>query len=329
MSADRAALVASPLAMDVATGLTHNPKELSPKYFYDATGSALFEEITRLPEYYLTQTEHTILARYSREILASAANGCGSADGGSKADLTILELGAGSAAKTLVLLRELCRLQSTVRFIPIDVSHSALEEAVANIGNSLPEVRVRPELRDYTESLAGIEQIDGRKLVLYIGSSIGNFEPFQAGALLRNVRNSFHDGDALLLGTDMSKSERVLLPAYDDELGITAAFNKNILARINRELQANFDLDSFTHRAIWNPGESRIEMHLESEKDQQVEIGAINLNVGFSRGETIHTENSYKFTMNMIQAIANNAGFQLEKTWSDPRGWFTVHLLRV
>jgi dimethylhistidine N-methyltransferase len=200
---------------------------------------------------------------------------------------------------------------------------------VVRINEELPGVKVRPEVLDYTQSLAGLEEIEGRKLVLYIGSSIGNFEPLHASLLLRNVRSALNPGDALLLGTDMRKPEDVLLPAYDDRRGVTAAFNKNILTHINRELNANFDLDSFQHRAIWNSSESRIEMHLESLRTQTVNIAALGMSVQFARGETIHTENSYKFTMSMVEAIANNGGFVLERTWSDPREWFTVHLLRA
>ena len=326
MSADRAAHVFSPMAMDVAAGLTSRPKTLSPKYFYDATGSVLFDEITRLPEYYLTQIEHSILVEHARDMLKTAADGHVDA---SSDELTVLELGAGSATKTLTILRELQGLQERCVFVPIDVSQSALEEAVIRIEEELPRVQVRPEVLDYTESLAGLEQIDGRKLVLYIGSSIGNFEPFHAGSLLRKVRAALNPGDALLLGTDMRKPEDVLLPAYDDRRGVTAAFNKNILTHINRELNADFDLDTFQHRAVWNSSQSRIEMHLESLRTQTVNISALGLKVPFSRGETIHTENSYKFTMPMIEAIANNGGFSVERTWSDPREWFTVHLLRA
>lgn len=326
MFPERAPQILSPMAMDVATGLLAKPKTLSPKYFYDAAGSVLFEEITRLPEYYLTSTEHSILTRHAREILQISANGHPTPS--APENLTVLELGAGSASKTQVLLRELQGLQRRVRFIPIDVSHSALEDAVRQMNEVLPAVEVCPEVADYTESLGHLDQAEGRKLVLYIGSSIGNFEPFYAGSLLRNVALSLNKGDAVLLGTDMRKPKDVLLRAYDDSRGVTAAFNKNILRHINRELHANFDLGSFRHRAIWNSEESRIEMHLESLRDQTVYIASLNLSIHFDLGETIHTENSYKFTMPMIRSITENSGFKLERTWSDPQGWFTVHLLR-
>lgn len=318
MKADRATAHLSPMAQDVAMGLTSTPKWLSSKYFYDAEGSALFEEITQLPEYYVTSTECAIFHRYAHDMLSAAGE-----------DLTVMELGAGSAAKSIVLLRELQQRQKSVRFVPIDVSESALDEAVLRVGQALPGVEVTPAVMDYTEGLDGIGRAEGRKLVLYIGSSIGNFEPFQAGALLRKLRSSLRSGDAVLLGTDMRKPASILIPAYDDSRGVTAAFNKNILAHINRELGANFDLEAFAHRAVWNPDESRIEMHLESLQDQVVTIPAIRLSVGFRPGETIHTENSYKFTMPMLDAISENGGFRIERTWSDPRDWFTVHLLRA
>lgn len=318
MKADRALATLDPMARDVATGLTATPKRLLPKYFYDAAGSALFEEITRLPEYYLTSTECGIFLKFADEMVSSAGR-----------DLTVLELGAGSAAKSIVLLRELQQRQSFVRFIPIDVSESALDEAVMRVGDALPQVQVTPAIMDYTEGLDGIGRTEGRKLVLYIGSSIGNFEPFQAGALLAKLRASLNPGDAVLLGTDMRKPASILIPAYDDARGVTAAFNKNILAHINRELGADFDLDTFTHRAIWNSDASRMEMHLESVCDQIVRISAACVSVSFRAGETIHTENSYKFTMPMVGAIAENGGFHVERTWSDPHRWFTVHLLRA
>ncbi|HEX8925769.1 MAG TPA: L-histidine N(alpha)-methyltransferase [Terriglobales bacterium] len=327
MFPERAPQILSPMAMDVAAGLLAKPKTLSAKYFYDAAGSVLFEEITRLPEYYLTSLEHSILSQHAREILETSANGHPTPSAPEK--LTVLELGAGSASKTMVLLRELQAMQSRVRFVPIDVSHSALEDAVRRINDVLPKVEVCPEVADYTESLGHLDQADGRKLVLYIGSSIGNFEPFYAGSLLRNVALSLNQGDAVLLGTDMRKPKDVLLRAYDDSRGITAAFNKNILRHINRELGANFNADCFRHRAKWNTEESRIEMHLESLREQTVYVAALSLNIHFERGETIHTENSYKFTMPMIRSITENSGFKLERTWSDPQGWCTVHLLRV
>lgn len=317
MCAELAAVNAA-MAYDVVSGLLSIPKRLSPKYFYDARGSELFEEITRLPEYYLTRTELGIFQKHAREMLKTAG-----------ANLTLLELGAGSAAKTVTLLQELQQSQENPRYYPIDVSHSALQDAVASLSRLVPSVRVEPLVLDYTEGLDRIHSIEGQKLVLYIGSSIGNFEPFHAGAVLKKVRHALRPGDALLLGTDMRKDESILLPAYDDERGITAEFNKNVLAHINRELNADFDLNRFAHLALWNCEQSRMEMYLKSLRSQKVRIGVSDTVISFGPGELIHTENSYKFTIPMIESIAHNGGFTIERTWTDAKGWFTVHLLRA
>ncbi len=320
MCADRAVNALTAFAFDVRNGLLSRPKSLPPRYFYDDIGSALFEEITRLPEYYLTRTEHSILQKYADEIITAARSG---------EELTVLELGAGSAEKSVVLLRALLHQQRSVRFVPIDVSWAALESAVERLAAELPRAEVVPEIMDYTESLEPIRRLAGRKLILYIGSSIGNFEPFHAGALLRKIKSVLNKGDALLLGTDMRKPKNILIPAYDDAAGVTAAFNKNLLSRINRELDADFDVDRFRHRAIWNPGHSRIEMHLESLCRQTVAIRDLGVSILFEPGQTIHTENSYKFSPGMIRSISDNAGFTIERTWSDPQRFFRVQLLRA
>jgi L-histidine Nalpha-methyltransferase len=306
------------IASDVETGLRSSPKTLPARLFYDARGSELFEQITALPEYYLTATERQIFERHASEMIHAAGT-----------DLRVIELGAGSAAKTVVLLRELVRRQGSGSFYPVDVSSAALEEADERLRRVVPEIELHPVIADYTSGLPFLHSIEGRKLILYIGSSIGNFEPLEASAVLSRMRASMAEGDAVLLGTDMRKSPDLLIPAYDDAARVTAAFNKNILARINRELDARFDLEQFAHRAVWNSELSRIEMHLESLTEQAVPIGALGLTVDFERGETIHTENSYKFTEHMIRSIADNANLTVERTWSDPRGWFTVHLLRA
>ncbi len=305
------------IAVDVEAGLLASPKTLPPRLFYDARGSELFELITALPEYYLTSTERQILERYAPEMIEAAG-----------ADLRVVELGAGSATKTVILLRELARQQGKAIFFPVDVSSAALEEADERLRREIPGIELHPVIADYTTGLPFLHSLQGRKLILYIGSSIGNFEPFQASAVLSAIRASMSPGDAVLLGTDMRKSPRQLIPAYDDAAGVTAAFNKNMLVRINNELQADFDLDQFAHRAVWNSELSRIEMHLESLVQQRIHVRDLAMTVSFGRNETIHTENSYKFSMPMIQSIAANAGLNLEQTWSDPRQWFTVHLLR-
>lgn len=308
------------IAEEARRGLTDEPKWLSAKLFYDAEGSRLFEEITRLPEYYLTRTEQHILTLYAEEMMRAAGGGDA---------LSIVELGAGSAAKTTTILSAAAAVQSRVDYYPIDVSHAALEHASERLRNEVPHVRVHPLHVDYDHGVSELRRIRGRKLVLFIGSSIGNFEPLEGARMLANLRRNLNPGDAVLLGTDMRKRRDLLLPAYDDAAGVTAAFNKNILARLNRELDADFDLDLFRHRAIWNAELSRMEMHLQSVRAQRVTVGALELELEFALGETIHTENSYKFTARMIDSMCETSRLRRERTWSDERRWFTVHLLRV
>jgi L-histidine N-alpha-methyltransferase len=308
----------SPIAEDVLHGLTKLPKTLSPKLFYDAAGSELFERITELSEYYPTATERGILHQYASEIVQQTGD-----------SHVIVELGAGSASKTTLVLDAFVKTREPITYYPVDVSAAALDFCSDRMREVLPTIHVVPKVLDFTHGMPQFRQIAGRKLFLFIGSSIGNFEPLEAGLFLKQVRSSMNPGDALLLGTDMRKSPEVLIPAYDDSEGVTADFNKNLLVRLNRELNADFDLDSFAHRIIWNDELSRIEMHLESLRDQVVNVDALALSIEFRKGETIHTENSYKFTMPMIEAIAGNGGFTIEHTWADPKRWFTVHLLRA
>jgi dimethylhistidine N-methyltransferase len=315
-------------AREVFHGLTSRPKHLPPKLFYDATGSALFEQITELPEYYLTTTEQSIFERYACDMVQAAGDAS-----------TIIELGAGTAKKTMLVLRAALALHGAnkfgadnfgvVKFIPVDVSAFALEAAQRRVRTELPQIEVHPLVLDYTEHASALSQFPGRRLVLYIGSSIGNFEPMAASALLRRLRAWLSPGDSLLLGTDMRKPADVLLPAYDDAAGVTAQFNLNVLARINREFDADFDLDRFDHCVTWNERDSRIEMHLMSRTHQFVKIRALDISIPFVSGETIHTENSYKFTLPMIESMASNGGFHIEQSWSDERQWFTVTLLRA
>lgn len=299
-------------------GLSALPKWLPAKLFYDEAGSALFERITELPEYYLTRTERSIFENFAPEMLQSAGP-----------SLTLVELGAGTAAKTTILIEELLRRQSRAMFYPIDVSPSALQEAATQLARQFPQLRVNPIIADYTGGVEALNRISGRKLVLYIGSSIGNFEPDNSIRVLRRVRRTLRAGDALLLGADFAKSPKILVPAYDDAQGVTAAFNKNVLARLNRELEANFDLDNFRHVALWNRRCSRMEMHLESTIAQAVFIPALDLDLSFAKGERIHTENSYKYTPGMIESILRESGFKLEQSWHDRQKWFGVHLARV
>jgi L-histidine Nalpha-methyltransferase len=305
-------------ALAAREGLGASPKWLPARLFYDETGSALFEQITELPEYYLTRTERAIFESFAGEMLEAAGS-----------SLTLVELGAGTASKTSILIEELLRRQARVLFYPIDVSPSALQEAEKQLGQRFPQLRVNPVVADYTGGVEALHRVSGRKLVLYIGSSIGNFEPEESVRILRRIRRTMRTGDSLLLGADFAKSPKILVPAYDDPQGVTAAFNKNILARLNRELDADFDLDAFTHIAHWNKRCSRMEMFLQSAREQRVFLPALDLDIGFVAGERIHTENSYKYTMEMIETIVREAGFSLEQSWNDRQKWFGVHLARV
>jgi L-histidine Nalpha-methyltransferase len=310
------------LAAAVVDGLVKVPKQLPAWLFYDAAGSQLFEEITTLPEYYLTRTERAIFAVNGRDIVARAASG---------ARLRIAELGAGSAEKTRLLLAAAVAQQEAVVYEPVDVSASALDGACICIEREIPGVTVKPRVMDYTHgdgrrfhfAPAGGNE---RRLVLYIGSSIGNFEPADALRLLCRVRAALRPGDSFLLGVDLVKHENTLLDAYDDAAGVTAAFNRNLLVRLNRELDADFNLRTFAHCTKWNRAESRIEMHLVSRIAQKVSFGALDLTVDFACGESIHTESSYKYRPGQAESLLSQAGFTPAATWTDPRGWFAVCL---
>lgn len=305
------------LAQEARRGLSARPRSLSPWMFYDAEGSRLFECITTLPEYYPTRTERAILSRYADAIIAAA-------HGSRSLPLRLVELGAGTASKTCVLLNAALCCSDDVEYVPVDICADALEVARQNVACALPEVRIRPVVRNYVTHPLRLDSFAGTTIALYIGTSIGNFSPEQARLILRNLRFQLRTGDALLLGMDMVKDEPTLLAAYDDSQGITAAFNRNILQRLNRELGADFNTARFRHRVLWNPVESRIEMHLESTQPQDVVIQHGNLELHFSRGETIHTENSYKFTDRAIRMLLDDAGFGIRGTWKDDRDWYSL-----
>ena len=314
----------TPVASAVREGLSDHPKRLPPWLFYDSEGSRLFDEITLLPEYYLTRTERGIFLADGQAIIAQAAGK------DELVRLRITELGAGSADKTRLLLKAAVERQGAVIYEPVDVSETALEVARERIEQEIPGVEVAPRVLDYMRGLE-LEPTDDdeRRLVLYIGSSIGNFEPHEAARLLKGVREGLAPEDALLLGVDLRKDEQILLAAYDDADGVTARFNLNVLARLNRELGGDFNLEAFAHRAVWNESESRMEMHLESLRHQPVRLEALDIELAFAAGERIHTENSYKYTPGQAEAMLQAAGFTTESTWTDERGWFAVCLGRA
>ncbi len=302
-------------ADEVREGLSSRPRRLPTRLLYDDRGSALFEAITRLPEYYLTRTELGIFRRYGDAIAERAGRAA-----------SVIELGAGTGAKTRIILAALSRRHGPLAYYPIDVSATALAAARSLAG---PAIAVHPLLGRHEPRLADAAALRGPKLALFIGSSIGNYDPPQAVALLARVRAALAPGEGLLLGADLRKSPRLLVPAYDDAARVTAAFNKNLLLRLNRELGADFDLDAFRHVALWNGGASRIEMHLESLRAQLVRIEGLGLALPFARGERLHTENSYKLSLPAQKHLLRSAGFEPETCWLDRKGWFAVHLARA
>jgi L-histidine N-alpha-methyltransferase len=313
--------IAERVASAVREGLASHRKRLPPWLFYDEAGSRLFDQITETPEYYLTRTERGILAAHADEMIAHAAEGD---------RLRIAELGAGSAEKTRLLLSAVVARQGAVIYEPVDVSWTALAAAKERIEDEIESVAVAPQVMDYTDGLF-FERAEPneRRLVLYIGSSIGNFEPEESAALLHRVRAGLRPGDGLLLGVDLVKDEGTLRAAYNDAAGVTAAFNGNVLMRLNRELGSDFDAEGFGHVAEWNYAACRIEIYLESRAEQTVYLPALDMRVRFAAGERIHTENSYKYRSGQAKAMLTAAGFNPVKRWTDHRGWFAVYLARV
>jgi dimethylhistidine N-methyltransferase len=304
-------------AADVTAGLTSRPKQLPPRYFYDALGSALFVAITELPEYYVTRTETDILRRHAGEIARAAGPMS-----------RLIELGSGNAQKTQLLIDAIAARQPELVFQPIDVDATVLESSGREVAMRFPSVTVDAICGDYRD-IASVGTSTGRTLALFLGSSIGNLDHDDATALLRDVRRVLAPGDSFLIGFDLIKDKRIIEAAYNDALGVTACFNLNLLTRINRELAGNFDLKSFSHRAFLNEKESRIEMHLVSDRRQAVRVEALKLDVEFQSGETIHTENSYKYETRQIDAFAAAAGFRVDGRWTDAQGWFADVLLRA
>jgi L-histidine Nalpha-methyltransferase len=308
------------LIREVRQGLLSRPSSLKPWMLYDELGSRLFEQITTLPEYYPTRIERSLLERHADAIVASVC-----AD---SRPLRVVELGAGTASKTCLLLAAAARRQIDVLYMPLDVSADALDIACRGIERAYPAVLIEPVVVNYVDSPPNLEEFDGSTLALYLGSSIGNFKPQESRTILRNTRSQLRGEDALVLGADLVKAKSTLVAAYDDNEGVTAAFNLNVLNRLNNELGADFDCEGFRHRVRWNSTESRIEMHLESMRDQIVRITDAELELQFERGETIHTENSYKFTDGTLGALLSDSGFEIESAWKDERNWYALTLSR-
>ena len=304
--------LAAALAADVRAGLTATPKELPPKWFYDERGSQLFDEITRLPEYYPTRAERSILAARADEI--ARVTGVD----------TLVELGSGTSEKTRLLLSALARAGTLRRFVPFDVSEATLREAAAAVAREYG-VDVHAVIGDFEHHLSWLPS-DGRRLVAFLGGTIGNLTPESRGCFLAEVAADLHDGDAFLLGTDLVKDVGRLEAAYDDSAGVTAEFNRNVLRVVNRELRADFVPERYAHVASWCAEQEWIEMRLRSDRAQRVTVDALELDVAFDAGEEMRTEISAKFRRERVEAELAAAGLALEHWWTDPPGDFALSL---
>ena len=303
----------SAFALDALEGLTQTPKTLSPKYFYDAAGSDLFEQITLLPEYYPTRTELGILRDRGPDIAALIPEGA-----------ALVEFGAGATTKVRLLLQN-C---SFAAYVPVDISGEYLSQQASGLREDFPDLAVHPVTADFTQGFGlPVDIRDMPKVGFFPGSTLGNFEPREASRFLRRAGEILGRGAVMILGVDLEKDERALHAAYNDAAGVTAKFNLNLLVRMNRELGTNFDPSSFTHRAIYNRQQHRIEMHLYSRKAQKVRL--CGRTIAFAAGESIHTENSYKYSVLRLGALARASGWRLDASWTDAKDMFSVHALRA
>jgi dimethylhistidine N-methyltransferase len=310
------------MADDVRRGLTRFPKTLPPYLFYDEAGSSLYERITELPEYYLTRAEREIFVTQAAEIVDRVGRSAGG-------PLSVIELGAGSASKTEILLQAVLARHGRGLYLPIDVSATALAGAEARLRRSLPRLSIRSLPMTHAESLRVIADVAPPRLVLFIGSSVGNLPDGEASALLRRTREALPGETWLLLGTDLRTSPEMHRAAYDDAAGVTAAFNKNILTHINRELGGHFDIGRFRHLARWNEAASCVEMHLESVGAQEIAVDHLALRARFEAGETIHTESSVKYDLPRVARLLEAGDFRLEATYHDRARRFGLHLARA
>ncbi len=310
---DEVTEVVGDVAREALAGLLSPRKTLPAKLFYDAEGCRLFGQITELPEYYLTRTELALLDRIGPRIRALVPEA-----------VAVVEYGAGSETKAAILLSALRR---PAAYVPIDVAEVELRQGANRLARHFPAVAVTPVAADFLGQFTLPATLDGLPaLGFFPGSTIGNLDPPTAGRFLGQARRTLGRGAMFLLGADRRKDPALLLPAYDDAGGVTAAFNRNVLARLNRDAAADFDLDTFAHRAVWNEREGRIEMHLVSQRRQTVQLAGHA--ISFAHGETIHTENSYKHTPESVIAIAEAAGWRSAEWWSDPDALFSLYLLK-
>lgn len=304
------------LAREIEEGLRSTPKRIPCRFFYDEAGSRLFEEICAQPEYYLTRAEDEILLRCAEEIVAAAPEGC-----------DLVELGSGDARKTCRLLAALLERRPSLRYVPIDISRSALVKSSRSLLAAHPELAIHAIAAEYERGLELLhEAFPGPKLVLWLGSNVGNLEREAASLFLRGLGLRSSAEDRLLIGVDLRKDRGVLEKAYDDARGVTARFNRNLLVRLNSELDADFDPARFRHVAFYDEEAGRIEMHLESEIDQVVSIRKLMLDLTLRRGERIHTESSYKYSRGEIEDLAAGAGMRVESSWLDSGERFSLNL---
>jgi L-histidine N-alpha-methyltransferase len=304
------------ISSDVRQGLALPRKELPSRYFYDERGSRLFEEICRQPEYYVTRTESAVLEASADAIVAAAA----------PSDL--VELGAGSADKALLLLGAMSRAGRAVRYVPLDVCRAVLDDAARTLGRVHPRLHVEPVMGDFLRDLGRIPRPAGRRLVAFLGSTLGNLGDRDVRKLLVGVRRLLRPRDRFLLGTDLVKDRAILERAYNDAAGVTAAFNRNILAVIARHLEGDIDPGRFDHVAFYDDARARIEMHLRARESHRARFAAIDLEVGFAAGETIRTEISRKWTRARVAGLLASTGLELERWFTDEKGWFGLSLAR-
>ncbi len=312
----------SPFAEDVLHGLRQTPKRVAPKYFYDDEGSRIFRQIMQLPEYYPTRCEYAILEQHKDAVLQAVA--------GSGQTFELIELGAGDGLKTKVLLRHFLAQSAAFSYVPIDISAQALHDLCDGLQRELPALHLQPMEDEYFAALENLRQdTSTRKVILFLGSNIGNFTKTEALDFLSRLRAKMNPGDWLLVGFDLKKHPAVILNAYNDASGVTKAFNLNLLRRINRELDADFDLSRFDHYPIYNPETGEARSYLVSQARQSVRIGGLDATFDFAEGEVMHTEISRKYTITEMKDLAQHAGFQVSDTFTDEKNYFADVLLRV
>jgi L-histidine Nalpha-methyltransferase len=308
-------------AQDVKAGLSQHPKQLSSRYFYDGEGSRLFQKIMHLPEYYLTRSEHEVFTTHKQTIAEQLA---------AQSNFHLIDLGAGDATKTKIILRQLLQQQADFDYVPVDISGDAMLELCENLQNELPALQTHAVIGDYFDALEWLDaNKPSRKVLLFLGSNIGNFTPEERKAFLQKVRLHMQPGDMLLVGMDQCKAPGTILKAYDDAAGITAAFNLNLLHRINRELGGNFEVNQFRHFALYDPQDGVMKSFLISQQTQEVTIKATGQTFNFNAWEAIHTESSYKFTLQQAETIGIETGFKMQHIFQDKNHYFADVLYAV